>query len=282
MRAKIGKSSSVYAIISNTIVLVLIGLFSLLYFHSNSISNLLKEKINIIVELNDSASVQKAELISSISKLEGVNKSSVKFVGKEEAPKILNIDANLIQNEKNPFKDIITFNVASNYFNNENLSKIKERIKSNVGVLDVFYENVEIDNIKNNLHNVSYLILLLSLVFVFLAIIIMYNTINLGLYADRWEIKTMEIIGARDNFIRQPYIKIAGNIALRSFLFATIILLVLVGFIGYNFSLFNVINIGFIILSIIIILIISLMICIGSTVSIVNKYLIKQSHELHV
>ncbi len=280
MRAKVGKSSAIYAVISNTIVLVLIGLFSLLYFHSNSISNLLKEKINIIVELNEGNDIE--QLKNSIAKIDGIKPSSIQFINATEAPKILGIEDSLMNNGYSPFKDIITFNVMSDKFNNASLSKIKEGIKNMSGVFDVFYENVEIDNIKANLKNVSFLILLLSLVFVFLAVIIMYNTINLGLYADRWEIKTMEIIGARDNFIRQPYIKIAGNIALKSFGFASLVLIGILAMIAYKFDLAAILNYGYVFLSILIILIISIVICIGSTVSIVNKYLIKQTAELHV
>ncbi len=31
------------------------------------------------------------------------------------------------------------------------------------------------------------------------------DTLSLSLYADRWEIKTMELVGARKSFIRKPY-----------------------------------------------------------------------------
>ena len=52
-RGSTKKASINYAVFSSTIVLILLGLFLLLFLHINSITNILKEKINVLVELND-------------------------------------------------------------------------------------------------------------------------------------------------------------------------------------------------------------------------------------
>jgi cell division transport system permease protein len=284
MRATAGKSSVTYATLSNTIVLVLIGFFSLLYLHTNSITNLVKEKINILVELNpDSLNNRPDALIKLIQSNPKVVPGSVKFIPKSEADKVLGIEiSENLKKVGSPFKDIVSFNVKAEHYREENLSKIKKELKGRPEIFDVFFENVVVENIKSNLRNVSYVVLLLSLIFVFLAVIIIYNTINLSLYADRWEIKTMEIIGARDKFIRQPYIKIAGNIALKSFFIAALILLAGVAFIIYNFEgMSDIIKWYFIGLSLLLMFIISLVITVTATVSIVNKYLYKKESELY-
>ena len=284
MRASGGKGSVIYAILSNTIVLVLIGFFSILYLHTNSITNLVKEKISILVELkSDSVKNDYKPLMKMIATNNKVIEGSVKYINKEFADTIIGLDISKnLETVGNPFHDIVSFNIKAEFYSESNILKIKNELKKRSEVFDVFYEHVVIDNLKSNLKSISFIVLILSLVFVVLAIIIIFNTINLSLYADRWEIKTMEIIGARDSFIRQPYIKIAGNIALKSFGIAAFLLLAIVAYIYFNYNDFSVvINWFYIIISIIFIFIISIAITVISTVSIVNKYLSKKESELY-
>lgn len=284
MRAIGGKSSITYATLSNTIVLVLIGFFSILYLHTNAITNLVKEKINILVEINDdSLGLKPDALMKLIQSNPKIVPGSVKFIDKSEADKVLGIEiSENLKKVGSPFKNIVSFNVIAAHYSEENLQKIKLELKKRPEVFDVFFENVVVQNIKSNLINVSYIVLLLSLIFVFLAVIIIYNTINLSLYADRWEIKTMEIIGARDGFIRQPYIKIAGKIAISSFLIAAVILIASVFYLVYSFEgMGDIVKWYFVGLSLLLMFLISMVITVSATVSIVNKYLYKKESELY-
>ena len=195
MRASGGKGSVIYAILSNTIVLVLIGFFSILYLHTNSITNLVKEKISILVELkSDSVKNDYKPLMKMIATNNKVIEGSVKYINKEFADTIIGLDISKnLETVGNPFHDIVSFNIKAEFYSESNILKIKNELKKRSEVFDVFYEHVVIDNLKSNLKSISFIVLILSLVFVVLAIIIIFNTINLSLYADRWEIKTMEI-----------------------------------------------------------------------------------------
>jgi cell division transport system permease protein len=272
LRATSGKSSSKYAILSNTIVLVLIGFFLLLYFHSGNITNLLKEKINIIVEINKGSDTKK--IARSIEELPQVLKGSIKNIPSTEAEKILGLNEGIIFSDSGKiFKDIITFNVSSNFYEEATLLELKNNLKQLEGISDLFYENVEIANIKSNIKNVSFFLLILSLIFIILALVIMYNTIRLSLYADQAEIKTMVIIGAKDSFIRQPYIKLAGGVAFKSFAIASVLLVIIMFWCIFSLGLVGIIKWYYVSMALLIIFIISMLICVGSTVAIVNSYL---------
>jgi cell division transport system permease protein len=184
--------------------------------------------------------------------------------------------------ENSPFKDVLIFNVKAENYNDQALSEIKERIMKHDIVNDVIYENLIIDNIKSNLRKMTFGLLGLNVFFLILVIVIMYNTINLSLYADRWEIKTMEIIGARDRFIRQPYLKIAGRIAVTSFIISSLFILLITGILYFNSGFVEqVIKLQFVLLSLISIFFLSLCITIMSTIKIVNSYLFREEYELY-
>ena len=278
------KASVFYAIISNTIVLVLIGLFFLLYFHTNTLTGILKERINIIIELKKETSQNEIKsIVNYLKKEEGVIASNIKHIPASEAKNVLGGDAlELDLGSDSPFLDVLVFNVTKDFYNDSYLKRISGQLKSQPMVSDVIYENLVIDNIKSNLNKIAGGVLLLNLFFLILVVVIMYNTINLSLYADRWEIKTMEIIGARDNFIRQPYLKIAGRIGMVSFVISTFIILLFLGLAYYNVDLIAVtLKLPYLILTIGILFILSMMITIISTISIVNNYLQKEEEELY-
>lgn len=278
------KASILYAIISNTIVLVLIGLFLLLFLHTNSITSILKERINIIVELNDNPSNNSINSLgTTIESYQEVVKASTKFIPRSKASEFMGEVIGLeFSDENSPFKDVLIFNVKAENYNDQALSEIKERIMKHDIVNDVIYENLIIDNIKSNLRKMTFGLLGLNVFFLILVIVIMYNTINLSLYADRWEIKTMEIIGARDRFIRQPYLKIAGRIAVTSFIISSLFILLITGILYFNSGFVEqVIKLQFVLLSLISIFFLSLCITIMSTIKIVNSYLFREEYELY-
>ena len=223
------------------------------------------------------------KVIKKISEHEYVLKETVKYIPKSDAYKVM--DKSMTGDTSgigNPYKDMIVYNIQSIHYSEENLKKVADFVGTIPGVKEVFYENVLIDNIKANLKKISFIILIISLIFVALAIIIIYNTVNLSLYADRFEIKTMEIIGARDGFIRQPYIKLAGNIAIKSFVMsATIILSILVAAWKYLDGMKDIINwyiTGFVFIAL---FVFALVITVSATIRIVNKYLHKEMGDLY-
>lgn len=278
------KASIHYATLSNTIVLVLIGFFLLLFFHINSITSIVKEKINIIVELKENTKESDAaKIIAILSANPAVIEGSAKYIPEEKAEEIMGAD--IIASLKDvglPFRKMVSFNVNANDYNEETLKNIATEIKKYDFVSEVFYENMIVDQVKSNLQKFSFGILSLAIIFIFLAVVIIYNTINLSMYADRWEIKTMEIIGARDNFIRQPYLKIAGKIAFRSFIMASIFIAMILVIIHINFpTMIEIVRWHYISLTFFFILIISLTITITATVRIVNSYLYKHERDLH-
>lgn len=283
-RGSTNKKSVNYAVLSNVIVLLLIGLFLILFFHTNSITDAVKEKMNIVVEVNDEANeTQTLQIVDKIKALPSVIPESVIYIPKKNALAYMSssLESDL-KNMGNPFKDVITYNVKSTEYNAKNLAGLATQIKKDTLVRDVFYENIVIDSVKENLQRVSYFILLISLIFAGLSIIIMYNTISLSLYADRFEIKTMEIIGARDGFIRQPYLKLAGKVALRSFIIASIlILMVVIAAWLYLDGAKDVLNWFYIILTFILLFIFSIMVNLVATIRIVNKYLFSNVDYLY-
>lgn len=209
--SKNSKPTQFYATISTSIVLVLIALFLLIFFHSSNITNIVKENINILVELEDRLPSGEIESIKkSLAQYDGVITSSIQFVGKDDALTQMSKELNISQNaEDNPFKDLIKFNLTNASYSEEKIKEIKSGIELEKGVLGLYYENDSVDLVKSNLEKVSLGILILAFCFVILALAIIFNTVRLTLYSDIKQIKTMQMVGADNGFIKRPYLRAA-------------------------------------------------------------------------
>ncbi|MCB0692120.1 MAG: hypothetical protein KDC16_10780 [Saprospiraceae bacterium] len=284
MSKKTARSSNLgYATFSISIVLLLCSLFLLLYLHSSNISNILKEKLNILVELTPNSTVEDSEkLIFILKSQQEIVPESITEIPAEEAIKLMEMSENVINNIGNPFNDVISFNVKSSFYTEEYLQEISGILKKYDFVSAVFYENDTIKNLKGNIKFVSYFIFFLAVLFLILAIIIIYNTISMKLYADRWEIKTMQMVGAKDSFIRMPYLHKARMIAWKSFLVSLFGMFLVIGMIAYSASeALELLRWEYVLLTVICILLLSFLISGISTFNAVNKYLNKSVSDLY-
>ncbi|MEM9549284.1 MAG: permease-like cell division protein FtsX [Bacteroidota bacterium] len=275
------KPSHLYSSISVAIVMFLLGLFVLILLHSHNLTNLIKEKMNIVAELADGT--EKSGIVKAIKSFPQIRDNSVSFISKEEALKTMGSNLQIdFDSENNPFKDVVIFNVRAENYSVDVLKSIKLQLEKMDGVLSVYYEDLTIKNIKTNLTKVAYAIFFVGLIFIFLAVVIIRNTINLSMYADRWEIKTMELVGAKWNFIKMPYIKTSVIVGFRAFLIAAVLILSLLAAVYlYIPRAWEVVNLFFVFIALGAIFVLSIIIPAMTTNAASNKYLNKQISAMY-
>ncbi len=274
------KPTQFYATMSTSIVLVLIAQFLLIFFHSSNITNIVKENINILVELEDKLPSGEIENLKKVLVAQkGVIPSSIKFVSRQEAMDMMSKEMNIAGTEnENPFKDILKFNLSNEAYSEVKIKDIKSKIELEKGVLGLYYENDSIDLVKSNLEKISLGILILALCFVVLALAIIFNTVKLTLYADVKQIKTMQMVGAEKSFIKKPYLKAAFTMVMKAVLTVTIFLAVLCGYLIQSSSIFaEIIQWKYVGLTLIISFIAAFIIQFATTNAIMNEFLRKES-----
>lgn len=278
------KPSYRYAVISISIVLYFLGIYIMLYLQSGKIDQMIKEQVSIVVELKDSLLQSEKQVIeAAIKRQTGVIVNSISYYGKSSASKIMGDDVLTgFRKGESPFKDMMIFRLQAESYTNENLNFIDKSLMKERVVHDIFFESESDIGVHDLVHNLSLLFLLLSVIFVALALIIIHNTLSLSLYADRWEIKTMELVGARRSFIRKPYVAHGRIIGQRAFLLAAIALLGTVGILYLSISVFgSILYWPYLILTLVILFVLSTLITMVSTFTVVNKFLEQKLSELH-
>lgn len=201
-------SSYFSVIISISLVLFLLGLLGLLVLNSKKVADYFKEQIAITVFLKDSAKeVEITQLKQSLALAEYTK--SAKFVSKEEAAKAHQetLGENFIEYlGENPLQNSIDVYVKADFVTPGKMEEITNDLKSKGFVDDVVYDKPLIAQLTENVSRISFWVLVISGIFTFIAVLLINSSIRLSIYAKRFTIKTMQMVGATKKFIRQPFV----------------------------------------------------------------------------
>jgi cell division transport system permease protein len=277
--SKTNKPTQFYATVSTSIVLILVSIFLLIFLHSGNITNIVKQNVNILIELeNDLPSAEVDRLLSLVKNHKGVIPSTVKYVSKSDALSTMSKELVVTQDENdNPFQDIIIFNLNSDDYSESLIRDIKYKIELEKGIIGLYHENESLDQVKKNLEKVSFGILILAVCFVILALSIIFNTIQLTLYSDLKEIKTMQMVGAFDSFIKKPYLKMAFGMAMKAGFAAVIFILGVCTYAYYSDTIFSeIIQWRFVIAALITSIVLAVVLQLLATNYIISRFLAKE------
>lgn len=201
-------SSYFSVVISISLVLFLLGLLGLLVLNSQRVADYFKEQIAITVFLKDSAKeVEVTQLKQSLALAEYTK--SANFVSKEDAAKDHQetLGENFIEYlGENPLQNSIDVYVLADYVTPEKMEEITSELRSKDFVDDVIYDKPLIAQLTENVQRISFWILVVSGIFTFIAVLLINSSIRLSIYAKRFTIKTMQMVGATKSFIRRPFV----------------------------------------------------------------------------
>lgn len=198
-------------VISIAMVLLMVGLAGLLILHVRKISDYVKENIVVNVYLNEDAKeVDILALQKEIEKNPAV-KSTV-YVSKELAAENLSKDLGedfIKFLGYNPLLYSIDVYMKADFADNANIDKVTKEISGKSIVKEVKYQPSLVDSMNRNMKAISLVILCFGGLLLFIALALINNTIRLAIYSQRFLIKSMQLVGATKNFIRQPFLVMA-------------------------------------------------------------------------
>lgn len=189
-------------------VLIISGCFGLITIYANSLSNLVKSKLEIQLILNPSINDAKALIMQKDLQTKPYA-ASIDFVSKEEALKIMSqtLGENIQEFAgENPFFSSFLLTLEKKYAHADSLIWIKNELLAFKGVSEVYFQDNILDLVNKNIKNISYVFLAFGSMLLLLAITLINNAIKLHLHAQRFLIKTMQLVGATRFFIQKPYL----------------------------------------------------------------------------
>ena len=199
------------SMMSIALVLFLLGVFALLMMHAQKLSNHLKENIGFEVVMNSNA--KEANILQLQKELEAMPAvKSTEYITKEEAIQRLSEDLGedflqWLGNEENPLLPSINVNFNAEWANSDSLNIIEAQLLKNPNVKEIYYQKSLVNLIDQNVKRIGFALIITSIALLFIAIALIRYTLRLSIYAKRFLVRSMLLVGATASYIRRPFIK---------------------------------------------------------------------------
>jgi cell division transport system permease protein len=109
---------------------------------------------------------------------------------------------------ENPLPPTVVFKPQADFANKKGLELIEEKLTTNYpgAIAELSYNEASLEDVNVGFQQFVYLLLGVAVLLIVIAVAMINNTIRLALYAKRFTIKTMQLVGAKGSFIRRPFI----------------------------------------------------------------------------
>ncbi len=202
------QSSYLSTIISVSLVLFMLGLLGLIILHTKKLADYVKENIGLTVVLKDS--IKEVDISQFQKSLDASTYvKTTEFVTKEQAAATLKEDLgeDFIQFlGYNPLLSSIDVHLKADYANPDSLVWIEKEITKNANVKEVYYQKSLVNLVNENVKKIGLIILIFSGLLLVISIALINNSIRLSIYGKRFIIRTMQLVGATQSFIRRPFV----------------------------------------------------------------------------
>lgn len=201
--------SYITSVVSISLVLILVAAAAIFAANAKNIARYFKENMTVSVVLKQSTSEKEARaLAKELSKKEYVKDS--RYISKDEGAKEMEalLGADFLDVfESSPIPISIDLKMDGNVITKDSLSFIKGTIEKNKLVEEVVYQETLVEALNANLNKISLVVGIVIVILLFISFALISNTVRLNIYARRFTIHTMSLVGAKRSFIARPFVK---------------------------------------------------------------------------
>ena len=272
------------SVISISLVLLLVGVASMLLVNAKSVSDYFKENMQISVLMKQNVSDEDALEYRELLDGERYIKSTT-FVSKEQGRRELADQLGedfLDVFETSPIPVSIDVTLEAAYVSSDSLEVVRAEIAESKLVEEVVYQRSLVDALNANLSRISMVLAVFIALLLFISFVLINNTVRLSVFARRFTIHTMKLVGATRSFIRAPFLMQSAFQGVFAAFLAIIVLLGLMFLMRSSFAqLFEIFRMELLLLVMGIVLVSGLAICLISTYFVVNKLISLKKDELY-
>ncbi len=202
------RSSYISTVVSITLVLFVLGMLGLIMLHAHKLSEHVRESILVSVFIDDDASDNAiSRLRTQLIAMPPVNE--VHFVSREQAAEDLmqELGEDFISFlGYNPLSALFQVSLKASYAHPDSLPLFEADVRRHGIVTDVDYQRSLINLVHENVKRIGLGLLFFSILLLMIAFALINNTIRLSVFSKRFLIKSMQLVGATQAFIRWPFI----------------------------------------------------------------------------
>lgn len=202
------RNAYIISTVSVALVLFLLGSVGYLILGALGTTQRLKESMTVYVMLSDTVSAQTTTAIGEKLK---ANRSvrEMKFIGKDQAAQEFQeyLGDDFIEFlDQNPLPDAYELKMTAAASDKASLEALEKEVSTWEGVNEVVYQRGVLEQIGQNINKFNLVLLLFGGTLLIIALILLNNTIRVTIFAKRYIINTMKLVGATRWFIMRPFL----------------------------------------------------------------------------
>lgn len=280
--------SAFSSILSIALTMFFIGILALIVFFSNSFINEIRRNFEMeVLFYSEDAGVKEADIVAYEQQLklqDFVQTSRVSSQKDNTEMAKAAVGNNYEEVIANPINASIILTLKPEYYNNaDSLNKVIKQIKQNEMVQDVEYASDIVQSLQTNFRTIQWVVFGFCAVFVCISLLLIGNCLRLNIYAKRFNIKSLLLIGATRGFVRRPFV-FKGLVQGTWGGFIAVVLLGLLVYLGYAYTpeILNVLDVNTITIVLCGTFVFSILYTMFISFIYVNKYIKINSDQLYL
>lgn len=221
-KKRVGSLGAVTSCISVTLVLILLGCVVTFMTMAMNFSRSVRENFTVEVLLDDSITTQELAALKERLAAKPYTKQ-VNYISKEQGTREMMADLGAPPEDfigGSPIPAEFEVFLKAEYANKDSLARYMPAVQAEKSVKEVIYPLDLMDTMNHTIRIVSLVLLGLATLLALVSFSLINNTVRMSIYARRYTIHTMKLVGARWSFIRRPFLRRAFFIGLISALVA--------------------------------------------------------------
>lgn len=202
------RTNFISVVISQSLVLFVLGIFGVIVFNAREIANNIKENLTILVILKPETQSPEARRILKILETdERIRRTEL--ITKQEAAETLVRELNEDFIEflgYNPLSDVIEIQLKAQFADDEHIASLEKSLKSDAAVNEIVIDRDLIYLMNSNIKKLSIAAAVMVFILILVSIGLINSSIRLAIYSSRFTVRTMQLVGATHGFITRPFL----------------------------------------------------------------------------
>lgn len=198
------------ATVSVALVLFILGMASLIGIATHVITNNIRENMGFVVLFNEDVTASDiAKVKSMFESNPGVSSTAYSSpeVVLDRWQAMVGEDEDIVRlSGINPFVGELEVHVRSAYASSDSLDRMIAPLMLLPQVGEVKIHTEMVDRVNATLRSVGLGLLIVAVALLIVSFVLIFNTVRLAVYARRFTIYTMKLVGATGGFIRRPFL----------------------------------------------------------------------------
>jgi cell division transport system permease protein len=179
-----------------------------LLLHAHRLSEYFKENLTLTIILDENATEADAAWVrKQLDAAPYIN--DTKYISKEEAAeemKLLLGSDFMTVFDFNPLPLAVEAKIKGRYAQIDSVEVIEKKFSMIPHIREVTYQRSLIEMVNKNIQKTGFVLLVFIFLMLFISLVLINNTIRLSIYARRFLINTMRLVGATQWFITRPFL----------------------------------------------------------------------------